>query len=273
MKKAMLQSPRSRCTFVSKHTVGMCGVGKFMHRWKEWESPNCPRCGQFEDAAHVWVCSGSNSGDIWEKSLRELNEWMSSVNTDPNIQSAILHYLQSWRNETTATIPLDSDIVQLIKKQNTLGCQQFFEGWIPVCWEEAQQSYYSLIRSHHTGRRWIISLIKKLWNVAWDLWEHCNGILHNKENITTTTELWLLHQRVQTQFHLLQHLPLPTVDRYLMSQPLEMLLKKDAPYLKTWLTQVEAVVAVGRKSEWANRHTTMLRNMSWVMYHWLRRDG
>ena len=58
-----------------------------------------------------------------------------------------------------------------------------------------------------------------------------------------------------------------------MSQPLEMLLKKDTPYLKTWLTQVEAVAAVGRKSEWANRHTTMLRNMSRVMYRWLRRDG
>jgi hypothetical protein len=159
MKKAMLQSPRSRCTFASKHTVGMCGAGKFMQRWKEWESPNCPRCGQFEDAAHVWVCSGSNAGDIWEKSLRDLDEWMSSVNTDPDIQSAILHFLQSWRSDTTPTISLDSDIAQ---QQNTLGWQQFFEGWIPVCWEEAQQSYYSLIRSYRTGRRWIISLIKML---------------------------------------------------------------------------------------------------------------
>jgi hypothetical protein len=273
MKKAMLQSPRSRRTFASKHTVGMCGVGKFMQRWKEWESPNCPRCGQFEDAAHVWVCSGSNAGEIWEKSLCDLNEWMSSVNTDPDIQSAILHFLQSWRNNTTPTITLDSDIAQLIQKQDTLGWQQFFEGWIPVCWEEAQQLYYSLIQSHCTGRRWIISLIKKLWNVAWDLWEHRNGILHNKENITTTTELRLLRQRVQTLFHLLQHLPFPAVDSYLMSQPLEILLNKDTPYLKTRLTQAEAVVAVGRKSEWANRHTTMLRNMSQVMYRWLRRDG
>ncbi len=66
MKKAMLQSPRSRRTFISKHTAGMCGVGKIMHRWKEWKSPNCPRRSQFEDTAHVWVCSGSNSGDIWE---------------------------------------------------------------------------------------------------------------------------------------------------------------------------------------------------------------
>jgi hypothetical protein len=83
MKKAMLQSSRSKHTFISKHTVGMCGVGKFMHRWNGWESPSCPRCGEFEDTAHVWVCSGSS--DIWEKALQELNDWMFSVNADPDI--------------------------------------------------------------------------------------------------------------------------------------------------------------------------------------------
>jgi len=24
-------------------------------------------------------------------------------------------------------------------------------------------------------------LIKKVWNVLWNMWEHCNGILHNSE--------------------------------------------------------------------------------------------
>jgi len=28
-------------------------------------------------------------------------------------------------------------------------------------------------------KRWIAELIKKLWNVSWDMWAHCNGILHN----------------------------------------------------------------------------------------------
>jgi hypothetical protein len=27
-----------------------------------------------------------------------------------------------------------------------------------------------------------ILLIQNLLEVAWDLWEHCNGILHNKDN-------------------------------------------------------------------------------------------
>ena len=31
-----------------------------------------------------------------------------------------------------------------------------------------------------SGRRWLTALIKKLWQVAWDLWEQRNGI--NQEN-------------------------------------------------------------------------------------------
>jgi hypothetical protein len=79
----MEQSIRPKRTFILKHTLGMCRVGKFMHRWKEWESPNCPRCGQFEDASHVWTCSGCDSFEIWDRSLKDLEAWMSSVSTDP----------------------------------------------------------------------------------------------------------------------------------------------------------------------------------------------
>jgi hypothetical protein len=40
----------------------------------------------------------------------------------------------------------------------------------------------------------MIELIKKLWGVAWDLWEHRNGILHKKE---TQIQNHLLSQELQ----------------------------------------------------------------------------
>jgi hypothetical protein len=42
---ALKEIPRQRRVFISKHSVGMCGVGKFMKRWKEWDTDACPRCG------------------------------------------------------------------------------------------------------------------------------------------------------------------------------------------------------------------------------------
>jgi len=56
---AIREIPRSRRVFLSKHLSGMCGVGKFMLRWKEWDHDRCPRCGSSEDSAHIWLCSGS----------------------------------------------------------------------------------------------------------------------------------------------------------------------------------------------------------------------
>jgi len=40
--KALSSLPRTRQHFVCKHTVGMCRVGKWMLRWKEWTSAQCP---------------------------------------------------------------------------------------------------------------------------------------------------------------------------------------------------------------------------------------
>jgi hypothetical protein len=58
--QAMNHAPCNKRVFVSKHTVGICGVGKFMHCWKERDIPNCLRCGLFEDTEHVWLYKGAN---------------------------------------------------------------------------------------------------------------------------------------------------------------------------------------------------------------------
>jgi hypothetical protein len=69
-----------------KHTVGMCGAGKFMHDWKERDPPNCPRCGCFEDAPHdVWTCKGTDSNKVWDKFLLSLFSWLEEAHTDPDL--------------------------------------------------------------------------------------------------------------------------------------------------------------------------------------------
>jgi hypothetical protein len=41
--KAMKTISRGRRIFISKHSAGMCGVGKFMKRWKQRDTNACPR--------------------------------------------------------------------------------------------------------------------------------------------------------------------------------------------------------------------------------------
>ena len=52
------------------------------------------------------------------------------------------------------------------------------EGCPVLGWQETQQRFYSWIGSCRTGARWLSQVICKAWDVAWDQWEHRNGILH-----------------------------------------------------------------------------------------------
>jgi hypothetical protein len=65
--------PRPRRVFVAKHVSGMCGVGRFMKRWKEWPSDACPRCGDTEDSSHVWTCKGPGTTELWDKAITDLS--------------------------------------------------------------------------------------------------------------------------------------------------------------------------------------------------------
>jgi hypothetical protein len=70
--KALDKMSLSRRLFCSKHTAGMCGIGKFQKIWKTKEAAACPHCGQFEESLHVWKCSLPQVTDVWNNSLTTL---------------------------------------------------------------------------------------------------------------------------------------------------------------------------------------------------------
>jgi hypothetical protein len=84
-----------------------------MLKWKDCDNPNCPRCGQFEDAPHVWICTGCDTNSVWKESLDKLSEWLSSVQTDPDIQDIIIAYLNGCRNDPVPQQSLSLDINDL----------------------------------------------------------------------------------------------------------------------------------------------------------------
>jgi hypothetical protein len=188
------------------------------------------------------------------------------VQTDPDVQDAIIAYLNGWRYNSTPQYSLPHDIYELVQHQSTMGWRTFFEGWIPIAWEETQQAYYNLIKSRWTGRRWTICLIKKLWDIAWDLWNHRNGILHHSENTLVEAESKKLDQHITTTYLNLSQAILTQCDRYLLRLPLNRLLQKDLPYKKTWLQQIQTATSSSRHRAWV-RSLSSMRNR---MQRWLR---
>jgi hypothetical protein len=271
--KALSSIDLNRRIFILKHATGFCGVGKIMERNMQRETASCPRCGKLEDTHHVIQCSGSGAQEVWEQSLLQLEKWMSDRGTDPALASQLLAFLNSWHSQDISPRLSNYTIAQSL-----IGWHNAFEGWLAADISNAQQYFYSASRSLRTGRRWLIELIKKLWGIAWDMWEHRNGILHQQDNEVTRISTHRLHVRVSDAYQLLRTMALPAADYHLIQTPLRTLKKKHTDYIKAWLVQAKAILHCRLRAEWERRsnirqrlasNSTLIRQLRSSMRTWL----
>jgi hypothetical protein len=132
---------------------------------------------------HVWTCRHSEVQQMWAEAVDVLTHYLRTQSTQPEISKAIIDGLNGWRkNSNVEYVTHDHKVLLAAETQHQSGWKHFFEGRPNVHWVKLQSRYFSIdLKSQQSGKRWMTELIKKMWGVAWDLWEHQNGILHKKE--------------------------------------------------------------------------------------------
>jgi hypothetical protein len=214
IEKAMKEVTLAKRTLITKHVTGMCGVS--MKLWGERDTDACPRCGAPEDASHVWTCPQEQANDVWNLSLRKLNDLMIEVGTSPELHESIVYNLDTWRSpESTRQYSAGHNLTPL-DLQREYGWQSFLEGFVTEDWANIQNSYYRTIQASRTGRRWLIELKKKLWATAWDQWEHRNAVLHKGENVVQHEEMELFNDNITRAYHEYKSI-LPPTDSYFLA--------------------------------------------------------
>jgi len=158
--------------------VWFFGHGKNMKRWQYRLVSNCPCCGEMEDKAHITQCQQDLAAEIWDLAFKKLKQWFQVSNTWHKVADAILWCLSQWHGTALAS---DCPILHSVLDQELLGWDWLLDGWVVQSWTEYQEHCWALVWSHCSGKCWVAELIKKLWNVSWDMWAHWNGILHNAE--------------------------------------------------------------------------------------------
>jgi hypothetical protein len=195
---AARNSTQSRRTWISKHSSGHCGTNKMMFRWQQRDTPACPRCPEeVEDAKHVWLCRGSEANQEWTKSMGGFQAALiEELETNPAIAVKIREQLEKWRygEETDGNMEVTTeesqDLVDAVEKQNKLGWRSFFEGRPAVGWSKAQESWFVQIgKPRRSGKRWLSAVIRKMQNVAWDMWQHRNQVVHDGVNGSIIQEM------------------------------------------------------------------------------------
>ena len=201
-----------------------------------------------------------NLGGVRCKHGCELKE----LDTDPEIVSTIREYLEGWHSGTAlGEITVSDRLQQAVLQQTNLGWDSMLEGRISKEWARLQLRHYQLNGSRRNGARWATAIITKLLNVAWDQWEHRNGIAH--ASATSARELdpavnreleWLYRQGPRD---------LPVVDRVHFSRPIEELLEASGTVRRAWIRSV--------KIAWSRHHRRLqstYQQERLVMARWLR---
>ena len=118
--------------------------------------------------------------DTWKEALDKLEKHLVAVDTaPPPLRSFLLQSLSRWHQQ--ARPPLNvawaPSTRAAIEAQLGLGPWNTLLGRISSQVSSCQDRHFRQQSSRRTGRRWTVALIKKLQEVAWDMWEHHNGIL------------------------------------------------------------------------------------------------
>jgi len=153
---------------------------KKMSQWKIQSSTQCPQCGYAaEDKNHVIKCPHPTAHKQWEKSLTALNNWLIAQKAEPIVRTTIIQCLKAWQMEGVDT---SQGLGFSTHLQDKLGWNLALDGVLTEQQRTQQELYWQWIKSRHLVQRWTAELIKKMWKLLWEMWQHCNSMLHETES-------------------------------------------------------------------------------------------
>jgi len=190
------------------------------------------------------------------------DQWLKAEQMDPHLVQALVAGLQAWRHNTHKS---NKDAAS--KKQARIGWNGLLDSWLSLEWRYQQEAYWAQWRRWKSSKCWTTELIKKLWNILWDLWDHRNEALHHSKNARDD----ILDSRVNDQITVLYQQGLQAIPRdsfTFFKTPLKTLLTKTKQYKTRWVASVEA--AIRRKKH--HDHGAYLSEQR-LMRRWLGLDN
>lgn len=236
-----------------------------MVKWGYRKCSKCPRCGSDpETPEHVPACQQPESIEIWDKSVAALDNWLIRQQTDPTLRHQILLTLRSWKRGAIDPLRYDK-FEQLWNEQATIGWDRFLNGFISKRWLTTQQMFYDRTQSKRTGRRWVSSLIQKIWDISWDQWRHRNEVLHGGDVLAEFHDPDTLETSIRTAFSAGAPRPCPPRFRKWFSfTNVDQLLSKPALDQRLWLRSVALIRQKLTSVE--NESQQMRRNLvTWLL--------
>ena len=149
---------------------------------KKWPTSDFPRgCGHTSEYV-LYILKCIKRSSLWEKLTKIIEQWGHRKKAAPQLLPNLLQGIDNWRkgrDKTHTHIP--PELSNNYYTQSIIGWPQELMVILYQNWSEVKHLYLQPLSAKVTYQRWISSLIKKLWDMAWDICNHHNHILHTSE--------------------------------------------------------------------------------------------
>ena len=227
-----------------KFTTGCIGNRHKLHQRGEVGTAKCPNCSfPIEKSSHVLLCSNQKTKSNFNLNLAKIRNCLSTNQTLPRLQRTIITILKKWRNGRTITkseFTKDFGIRDAIEDQANIGWNNFVMGRWSKKWRLVQQRYIKQTKSKRSSLRWTTSIINKLLNVVWDIWNFRNSLIHGMGGINDRARHKELNTQIKQQFEIGFNELLLSDHRNYRRHKLHTLLESSQETKQNWIRNLNA---------------------------------
>jgi hypothetical protein len=249
--KTMQTSALSTRIWITKRVANDCGANAILFQRKQRANDACPFCQQPEYPLHVYKCHNVEVERKWHEELENFKKDLQSANTNPLVIDNLLLGLRAWRKDE------QNGSHGLLADQNAIGWNAVLEGCLGISWTTAQEDYIREENIQQNSLKWGILVVRKLWKIAWELWQHRNLKEHNQDKeketerirIQIATEIEIGHQHINELY------------QFFKDTEINKLQGSNQGYQLAWLRNVKARRTWAKRQEGSNEMQSKRRNL------------
>ncbi len=148
-----------------------------MLRWNHWTIDRCPSCTTaIEDTSHLIDCQEIGCQAYLSQLITQVEQNLINQHVPPLAVTTMLHTFFPYCTQVQGLTPM---MLQLQHMQTHLNECKW--GLPSLHWRSSLEQFILDPTKAHVSQRWLVCILKQLWNTAWDMWRYRNGIVHNSQ--------------------------------------------------------------------------------------------